>query len=255
MSVILIAVDRYLKICRPLHKLENFYLGRRRACVVAIECAVALSWPQIVLYGPSEMETPVDKITGYACFIETHYIETSYPFIYIMSTMIVCAGSTIFLILAYSLKCRQIFIREELTQTDAINLKTYTPSVTGKHTIGTSLARSVESVHQKRGTNLHENDSEHSKLNIYVHPDKQLGFKNDKEIVLSNENQSTTKQESCEATERCKLLPENEPSKPDNRLCVTNQRSFSLDSFDFKTLLKPEDTYVHFISKTRIIRN
>ena len=271
-GLIVIAIDRYLKICRPLNKLNISYIGRRRACVVAIIFAVVLSWPQIVLYGPSEMETPVDNLVGYACFIETQYFETNYPFIYIMSTMIICVGSTVFLILAYSLICREIFIRYrnefiqiktsandiEETPTDDISLKSYTPSVNTKHKIGTSpLARSIESMHRKSSTNLYKDDADqHSNTDICVIPRKQTDMYNSaKDSVLSNDIYSPTNTDSMQTTERCKLLPNKteERLKPncENRLCVTRQRSFSLDSFEFKTPLKPEDTYVKFDKEDR----
>ena len=266
-GLIVIAVDRYLKICRPLNKLNISYLGRRRACVVAIICAIVLSWPQIILYGPSEMETPIENLIGHACFIETQYFETNYPFIYIMSTMIICVGSTVFLILAYSLICREIFIRYknefiqiktsandiEETPTDDISLKSYTPSVSGKYKIGTSpLARSLESMHRKSNTNLNKGDADqHSNTNIYESPKVQSEIYDDtKGTVLNTDIYSPTNTDSIQTTERCKLLPNKteERLKPncENRLCVTRQRSFSLDSFEFKTPLKPEDTYVQF---------
>ena len=270
-GLIVIAVDRYLKICRPLNKLNISYLGRRRACVVAIVCAIALSWPQIVLYGPSEMETPIDNLTGYACFIETQYFDTSYPFAYIMSTMIICVGSTVFLILAYSLICRQIFIRyrNEFIQirnsandledapTDDISLKSYTPSINGKHKIGTSpLAKSLESIHRKHSnnsTNSHMKDADQhsSDTKLDVNPSEQSNINNEsKHHALSRNMHSLTNVDSVQNTETCKLLPDKPDKRLDsnygNRLCVTRQRSFSLDSFEFKTPLKPEDTYVRF---------
>ncbi|XP_045182833.2 uncharacterized protein LOC123541432 [Mercenaria mercenaria] len=110
-GLIVIAVDRYLKICRPLGKVQISYFGKRRACGAAIFAAVLLSWPNIVLYGPSEMESPIGNITGHACFFETSYLETNYPFIYTMSTLFVCIGSTIFLVVSYSLIVRTICTR------------------------------------------------------------------------------------------------------------------------------------------------
>lgn len=136
-GLIVIAIDRYLKICKPLGKVQISYFGRRKACAAAVIAAVLMSWPNIWLYGPSEMESSVANITGHACFFETTYLGTRYPFIYIMSTLCICIGSTTFLIVAYALICHQICTRykcnksklpakcvfDETTITDEISLK------------------------------------------------------------------------------------------------------------------------------------
>lgn len=136
-GLIVIAIDRYLKICKPLGKIQISYFGRRKACIAAVLLAIIMSWPNIWLYGPSEMESSVANVTGHACFFETTYLETRFPFIYIMSTLCICIGSTAFLIVAYALICHQICTRyktnktkllgkcvfDETTITDEISLK------------------------------------------------------------------------------------------------------------------------------------
>lgn len=115
-GLIVIAIDRYLKICKPLGKVQISFFGKKRACGAAILAAVLMSWPNIVLYGPSEMESPNGNITGHACFFETSYLETNYPFIYIMSTLCICIGSTIFLIVSYSLIVHKVCTRYKSTK-------------------------------------------------------------------------------------------------------------------------------------------
>lgn len=275
-GLIVIAVDRYLKICRPLGKLQISYFGRRRACAAAVVAAIALSWPQIVLYGPSEMETKIDNVTGYACFIETSYFETKYPFIYIMCTLVICVGSTVFLVLAYSFICRQIYLRykhnllqikttgnglDEASLTEEVSLKSFTVQNGGNRSSSASpLARSLESVFKKTESNLSNKVIEHnnSKVNIYINSNDQLNGENEDDIdVVDSCNKSkSNKIEAHTEEERYELLPSKSDGNIDDgidHLSVTRQRSFSLDSYEFKTPLKPEDTYVHVGDKDRYL--
>ncbi|WAR16227.1 CCKAR-like protein, partial [Mya arenaria] len=84
-GLIVIAVDRYLKICRPLSSFQMSYFGKRRACALASIAAVMFAWPNIVLYGPSEMETFYQNVSGHACFFTTEYTETIYPLFFTMN--------------------------------------------------------------------------------------------------------------------------------------------------------------------------
>ena len=141
-GLIVIAIDRYLKICRPLSTFQVAYFGKKRACVVAMVTAVLLSWPNLILYGPSDMETPVGNLTGHACFFHTEYLETSYPFIYTLITLSVCIFCMVFLAVVYTLICHHIIVRykgtikqkwsnpgcEDSTLTDDLAMKTITNS-------------------------------------------------------------------------------------------------------------------------------
>lgn len=138
-GLIVIAIDRYLKICRPLGTYQVSRFGKKRACFVAMVMAVLLSWPNLVLYGPSEMETPVGNLTGHACFFHTDYLETSYPFIYTLITLSICVLSMVALAVLYTLICHHIIVRykgyikyqsgggcEDSTLTEEYNMKTIT---------------------------------------------------------------------------------------------------------------------------------
>ena len=110
-GLVVIAVDRYTKICHPLGKFHTQYFGKRRACVIAVILGVLLSWPILILYGPSEMDTGVQNITGYACYYEYADPESNYVLIYSMTTLCFCVGSTICLIVLYSLVFCKIYSR------------------------------------------------------------------------------------------------------------------------------------------------
>lgn len=110
-ALLVIAIDRYLKICKPLGKLQVAYFGKKRACCIAVLVSVLLSWPNIMLYGRGEMEQTVNNVTGYACYYETQYYETHYPFIYTIMIVCICLASTVFLVVAYSLICHKIRTR------------------------------------------------------------------------------------------------------------------------------------------------
>ncbi|XP_052761456.1 uncharacterized protein LOC128204130 [Mya arenaria] len=110
-GLLVIAVDRYLKICRPLSSFQMSHFGKRRACVLASIAAVIFAWPNLVLYGQSEMETIYPNISGHACFFKTEYTETIYPLVFTMVTLTLCLTSTAFLMVSYSLICHQIITR------------------------------------------------------------------------------------------------------------------------------------------------
>lgn len=75
MIMLLIAYDRYHKICRPL-RLQISYKQAKILCVVAILIACLFSWPALVLFGGRNFHTKYG-IVGVVCFsIESnkHYM-------------------------------------------------------------------------------------------------------------------------------------------------------------------------------------
>ncbi|XP_052765529.1 uncharacterized protein LOC128206869 [Mya arenaria] len=144
-GLIVIAVDRYLKICRPLSSFQMSYFGKRMACALASIAAVMFAWPNIVLYGPSEMETFYQNVSGHACFFTTEYTETIYPLVFTMVTLTLCLTSTAFLIVSYSLICHQIITRyrgpsrfgkyvyDEGSCTDEVTMKNFTVPIEMKY--------------------------------------------------------------------------------------------------------------------------
>ena len=263
-GLIVIAVDRYLKICHPLGKLQLSYFGRRRACAAAVIAAFALSWPQLILYGPSEMESPLYNVTGYACFIETSYFETNYPFIYIMSTLVVCVGSTIFLIVTYSLICREIYIRyknskfplqnsaaalDDVSVTEEVSLKSYSlPVVEKLRTKTTVLSSSADSLAKEmpRYSHVPSNEGSSSRINIYLNPDED----GCDEVKVNKE----TKAKDDDKTEQMdhkfyQLIPQKDKDidEPINKLsCISRQRSFSLDGYEFNRVHSTDDANITF---------
>lgn len=110
-ALIVIAIDRYQKICRPLSSFHMSYIGKKRSCLYATLAAVIFSWPNLILYGPSDMETNVENVTGHACFFATEYTDTNYPLAHTIVTLALCLLCTVFLIMAYACICHRIVTR------------------------------------------------------------------------------------------------------------------------------------------------
>ncbi len=76
-----IAVDRYVKICRPLSnqvELKQVQIW----IVVVIFLALLFSWPSLVIYGIRSADTGVPGVTGRDCSTGDHVKNTNYPLIY-----------------------------------------------------------------------------------------------------------------------------------------------------------------------------
>ena len=75
--LLVIAVDRYRKICVPLGKQMSLTVARVM-CGVAMGVSLLTSWPAPVLYGHSTVETRVKNITGVRCYTADKFKDTKY---------------------------------------------------------------------------------------------------------------------------------------------------------------------------------
>ncbi|XP_046375916.1 orexin receptor type 2-like [Haliotis rufescens] len=76
-----IAIDRYIKVCRPLTnqvKVKHVKIW----IVVVVFVALGFSWPSLLIYGIRSADTDVKNITGKDCSTADQMIGTKYPLIY-----------------------------------------------------------------------------------------------------------------------------------------------------------------------------
>lgn len=100
--LVLIASDRYQKICKPFQRpISDF--GTRKACVILIFLGAIFAIPHLILYGQRSVEIGINNITGTECFITDDYVNTLLPLIYNGILMLIFVSSTIVLSTLYSL--------------------------------------------------------------------------------------------------------------------------------------------------------
>lgn len=107
-TLVVIAVDRYKKICHPLGKQMNERKAKI-ACSIALSISLLIAWPAPVLYGKSTVDTHVDGITGVSCFTEDQFKKTKYQLYFNSVLILVVFGSFVALIVLYSLIGRRIW--------------------------------------------------------------------------------------------------------------------------------------------------
>ncbi|XP_060569516.1 orexin receptor type 2-like [Ruditapes philippinarum] len=106
--LLVVGLDRYLKVCRPL-KRQIVDFGDRKACIIAVLVAIAISVPNGIIYGHSSVNTGVNNHTGIECFIDDDYQGSSLVFGYLVFNMFVFLISVVILIIFYTLICRTIY--------------------------------------------------------------------------------------------------------------------------------------------------
>lgn len=113
--LIVVAVDRYLKVCRPLKK-QLIDFGDRRACAIAIISAIIISIPNAILYGNSTVE--VEGLTGIECFIDDEFSESMFAIAYLGFYILVFISCVVTLIGLYFFICREIYRNQALQVAD-----------------------------------------------------------------------------------------------------------------------------------------
>ncbi|XP_021348555.1 cholecystokinin receptor type A-like [Mizuhopecten yessoensis] len=100
--LVLIAIDRYRKICKPFKK-QISDIGTKTASALAVVLAAICSTPNIFLYGHATIELPGTHVRGVECFIADIYTETVWPMIYNVFLFIIFVGCTLILSVLYVL--------------------------------------------------------------------------------------------------------------------------------------------------------
>lgn len=105
--MLVISVDRYRKVCQPL----NWQISDKLAkvtCGLVILVAAGLSWPALILFGHTTVETGYVNITGVRCSTDDHYIHTNYQTFFNIALILIVAVAFVIHIVLYSIICRAI---------------------------------------------------------------------------------------------------------------------------------------------------
>ncbi|XP_012941405.1 uncharacterized protein LOC101850828 [Aplysia californica] len=107
-TLIVVAIDRYKRICCPLRP----QISPRAAAAIIAVCAAAssaLSLPSTALYGSRSVPTGVPQINGSDCSIADRFAETAVPLAYVSVQLFTFVVGAFILILLYSLIARRVF--------------------------------------------------------------------------------------------------------------------------------------------------
>ncbi|XP_076093461.1 uncharacterized protein LOC143064490 [Mytilus galloprovincialis] len=110
--LLVIAIDRYRKVCFPLGK----QISRNKAkyfCLVALATSMILSWPAPILYGHSSVNTTNPNITGVRCFTEDKFKNQRYQAYFNELLIIVFFGMFVILVVLYILMAKAIAQHEK----------------------------------------------------------------------------------------------------------------------------------------------
>lgn len=108
-----IAVDRYMSICRPLKRQMSTKQAKIIVFVGAL-VAVLFAWPALVVYGIQTVRIPTKPqvyVVGHVCLIEDSYVETDYPLAFVIVLLTGNLSIDVILITFYSLIGFQVIKR------------------------------------------------------------------------------------------------------------------------------------------------
>ena len=106
-TLLLIAVDRYRKICVPLGKQMSVAVAKV-VCVVIMGVSLLTSWPAPVLYGHATVETRVENVTGVRCYTDDKFKDTKYQAYFNAVLILIVFGVFFVLTVLYIIIGRQI---------------------------------------------------------------------------------------------------------------------------------------------------
>ena len=110
-TLLVIAVDRYRKICVPLGKQMSMTVAKVM-CGVVMGVSLLTSWPAPVLYGHATVKTRVENITGVRCFTDDKYTDTKYQAYFNAVLIIIVFVVLIILSVLYTIIGRTILMHK-----------------------------------------------------------------------------------------------------------------------------------------------
>ena len=108
--LMVVTVDRFQNVCRPLKK-QVVDFGSRRACAIAIISAIIISIPNVIIYGEGSVTKSAQgyNLTGVECFIDDEYAESTFAVAYLGFYILVFIICVLALVVLYTFICREIY--------------------------------------------------------------------------------------------------------------------------------------------------
>ena len=82
LTLLLISVERYMKICHPLKHQVTLSFARRLLVIATVLLPAILATPAAILNGVSTVQTGARNVSGVACQIADEFKNTPYPLVY-----------------------------------------------------------------------------------------------------------------------------------------------------------------------------
>ncbi|XP_053402237.1 growth hormone secretagogue receptor type 1-like [Mercenaria mercenaria] len=110
LTLVLIAFERYRKICTPLKKQFTVPMAKRALFIVTIVISSLSASPAFVFYGNASKDTGVEGITGTRCFITDFYEHEvpGWPMAFNVYLLILAFVSTLCMTVCYAMIARQV---------------------------------------------------------------------------------------------------------------------------------------------------
>ena len=105
--MLVVSTDRYRKVCEPLGWQLSVKTSRI-ACVIVTLIAAGLSWPALVLFGHTTVQTGYANVTGVRCATADEYINSSYQLVFNIAIIVFVWVAFVVHIVLYSIICRVI---------------------------------------------------------------------------------------------------------------------------------------------------
>ncbi|XP_062591745.1 trace amine-associated receptor 4-like [Saccostrea cucullata] len=105
--LVLIAVDRFLKVCRPLKK-QLTEQQSKLSCLFICVFSLGFSWFTPLLYGNSQVDTNINHVVGTRCFLENDPLTITIAQWNYIALTVMLVIVTVFLCVLYSLILRRI---------------------------------------------------------------------------------------------------------------------------------------------------
>lgn len=112
--LLVVGLDRYLKVCRPLKK-QIIDFGDRKACLIAVIVGFVISIPNGILYGQSSVETDFENVTGVECFIDDEFQDSGLAVGYFGFNLLIFILSVLYLIIIYGFICKKIYKHDQMS--------------------------------------------------------------------------------------------------------------------------------------------
>lgn len=123
--LVVIAYDRYRKICKPL----EWQFSQKQAklsCLIATCIGITTSWPALVLYGIYTVNTALPNSRGDRCWTDNAYRDQVYPSIYYIGLYVLNLSVVPVLLVAYIQILRFLYRH----QNSGINISTRKTTLT-----------------------------------------------------------------------------------------------------------------------------